>query len=350
MLIDKIKTYCENYEGILTSCYLENRMLSSKFKKNEFFAKSTEVTINQNNFEEIARVQPPRRANNSKWDEMYSVFNLYDELKSASLQRECPIELAITSDANPKGLILYGPPRCGKKFLVEEIVKKTGSNFINITDFDLVTSDDEQPAWSIKSLFEAARKSQPCLILFDCIQLVFFEQYNRDDGRIEYRSERCTQMLNQLLNEIDEIKDWEKIYLVHTTTLDLDMIDPALLKPGRFNRMIYIDFPLADRRYEMLKQLIKVEYLQLKIDPEVDLNVIAHDNRCDGFNESDLSILLQRVDFLAREEYRDIPHDQKSIKYCHFDHVLSTTIPYYREYYKRTHYENIKKMFYFLNK
>lgn len=132
-------------------------------------------------------------------------------------------------------------------------------------------------------MFARARASAPCIIFFDELDALV---PRRDDNL----SESSARVVNTLLTELDGLEARKQVYVVGATNRP-DMIDPAMVRPGRFDKMLYVDLPSASERAEILKAASS----KTPLAPEVDLAVIAADPACEGFSGADLSALVREA-------------------------------------------------------
>ena len=181
----------------------------------------------------------------------------------------------------PKGVLLYGPPGTGKTLLAKAVAGEAGVPFFSISGSDFVEMFVGVGASRVRDLFEQAKKSAPCIVFIDEIDAVGRQRGAGLGGGHDERE----QTLNQLLVEMDGFGANEGIIMIAATNRP-DILDPALLRPGRFDRQIVVDRPDIKGRQEILKVHVKGK----PISPEVELGVIAR--RTPGFTGADLSNLV----------------------------------------------------------
>lgn len=188
----------------------------------------------------------------------------------------------------PKGLLLVGPPGTGKTLLAKAVAGEAGVPFFSISGSDFVEMFVGVGASRVRDLFEKAKKNAPCLIFIDEIDAVGRRRGSGLGGGHDERE----QTLNQLLVEMDGFSDNEGVIVIAATNRS-DILDPALTRPGRFDREIYVGYPDIKGREEILKVHSKGKTL----DPDVDLKVIA--KRTVGFTGADLENLLNEAAILS---------------------------------------------------
>ena len=194
----------------------------------------------------------------------------------------------------PKGVLLYGPPGTGKTLLAKAVAGEAGVPFFSISGSDFVEMFVGVGASRVRDLFEQAKKSAPCLVFIDEIDAVGRQRGAGLGGGHDERE----QTLNQLLVEMDGFGANEGIIMIAATNRP-DILDPALLRPGRFDRQIVVDRPDIKGRQEILKVHVKGK----PISPEVELGVIAR--RTPGFTGADLSNLVNEAALMAARKNKN---------------------------------------------
>ena len=188
----------------------------------------------------------------------------------------------------PKGVLLVGPPGTGKTLMAKAVAGEAGVPFFSISGSDFVEMFVGVGASRVRDLFEQAKKHQPCIIFIDEIDAVGRQRGAGLGGGHDERE----QTLNQLLVEMDGFDENTNIIVIAATNRP-DILDNALLRPGRFDRQIYINAPDVKGR----EAILKVHAKNKQLDTDVDLKVLA--KRTPGFTGADLQNLLNESALLA---------------------------------------------------
>lgn len=194
----------------------------------------------------------------------------------------------------PKGVLLVGPPGTGKTLMAKAVAGEANVPFFSISGSDFVEMFVGVGASRVRDLFEQAKKHQPCIIFIDEIDAVGRQRGAGLGGGHDERE----QTLNQLLVEMDGFDANTNIIVIAATNRP-DILDNALLRPGRFDRQIYINAPDVKGR----EQILEVHAKNKKLDSDVDLKVLA--KRTPGFTGADLQNLLNESALLAARKGKD---------------------------------------------
>ncbi|MCX8029852.1 MAG: ATP-dependent zinc metalloprotease FtsH [Brevinematales bacterium] len=191
----------------------------------------------------------------------------------------------------PKGILFVGPPGTGKTLLAKAIAGEAGVPFLSMSGSEFVEMFVGVGASRVRDLFDQARKNAPCIVFIDEIDAVGrFRGAGLGGGHDERE-----QTLNQLLAEMDGFDSQEGIIVIAATNRP-DILDPALLRPGRFDRQIVVDIPDIKAREEILKVHIK----KIQVGDDVDISVIAKSTP--GFTGADLENLVNEAALIAARE------------------------------------------------
>ncbi|KAK9845052.1 hypothetical protein WJX74_010036 [Apatococcus lobatus] len=191
----------------------------------------------------------------------------------------------------PTGVLLYGPPGCGKTLVAKAVANEAHANFISIKGPELLNKYVGESERAVRQLFARASAAAPCVLFFDEMDALAPRR-----GADASQSER---VVNQLLTEMDGVVGRKGVYMVAATNRP-DIIDPALVRPGRLGKMLLVPLPSADGRCAILKTLTRSKPLASNLN----LDSIAMDPRCSGFSGADLSALVHAAVLSAIRELR----------------------------------------------
>ena len=223
-----------------------------------------------------------------------------EELQEIKEFLENPKKFQALGARIPKGVLLYGPPGTGKTLLARAVAGEAGVPFFSISGSDFVEMFVGVGASRVRDLFEQAKQNSPCIIFMDEIDAV---GRHRGAGLGGGHDER-EQTLNQLLVEMDGFEMKDNIILIAATNRP-DILDPALLRPGRFDRQIVVDRP--DRKGR--QKILQVHTRGKPLAKAIDLDVLA--GQTPGFTGADLQNLVNEAALLAaRQGKREIDHLQ----------------------------------------
>jgi cell division protease FtsH len=195
----------------------------------------------------------------------------------------------------PKGILLVGPPGTGKTLMAKAVAGESGVPFFSISGSDFIEMFVGLGAARVRDLFDQAGKTAPCIVFIDELDAL---GKARGLGGISGGHDEREQTLNQLLSEMDGFETNKGVIILAATNRP-EILDPALLRPGRFDRQILVDRPDLKERVAILKVHVKGVIL----DDSVDLNVIAR--RTPGFTGADLANLVNEATLLAVRKAKD---------------------------------------------
>ncbi len=202
-------------------------------------------------------------------------------LKNPELFRELGIE-------PPKGVLLYGPPGCGKTLLAKALAGETNATFIRLVGSELVHKFIGEGARIVREVFQLARRKAPAIIFIDEIDAIAAKRI--DIGTSGEREVQRTLM--QLLAEMDGFDPLDNVKIIAATNR-IDILDPAILRPGRFDRLIYVPPPDEQGRYEILR----IHTRRARLAPDVDLRYIARIT--EGATGADLKAIVTEAGYFA---------------------------------------------------
>jgi len=217
-----------------------------------------------------------------------------EELKDIVDYLKNPKKYKTLGGTLPKGVLLYGPPGTGKTLLAKAVAGEAGVEFFTSSGSEFVEMFVGVGASRVRDLFERAKKNSPAIIFIDELDAVGRHRFAGIGGGHDERE----QTLNQLLVELDGFESKEGIILIAATNRP-DVLDPALLRPGRFDRRINVPIPDIKGREEILK----VHARKIKLDKNVDLSIIAQ--RTPGFVGSDLANIINEAAILAAKKNKE---------------------------------------------
>lgn len=209
----------------------------------------------------------------------------------------------------PKGILLVGPPGCGKTLMAKAVAREASANFISVKGPELVSKWVGESEKGVREVFKKARQAAPCVVFLDEIDVI---APRRGSGGSERVSER---MLGQILTELDGIEELRGVTVLAATNR-LDVIDPALTRPGRFDVIVEIGPPeVADRR-----AILSVHTQKAVLDRDVDLDWLASETQ--GFVGADLAELCREATMAAIRDFvtepAGRPVDEFKVERRHF--------------------------------
>uniref|UniRef100_A0AAY4B9H8 Transitional endoplasmic reticulum ATPase n=1 Tax=Denticeps clupeoides TaxID=299321 RepID=A0AAY4B9H8_9TELE len=190
-----------------------------------------------------------------------------------------------------KGVLFYGPPGCGKTLLAKAIANECQANFISIKGPELLTMWFGESEANVREIFDKARQAAPCVLFFDELDSIAKAR----GGNVGDGGGAADRVINQILTEMDGMSSKKNVFIIGATNRP-DIIDPAILRPGRLDQLIYI--PLPDEKSRMA--ILKANLRKSPISKDVDLDFLA--KMTNGFSGADLTEICQRACKLAIRE------------------------------------------------
>lgn len=226
-----------------------------------------------------------------------------------------------------KGILLYGPPGCGKTLIAKAIATESEANFITIKGPEVFSKWLGESEKAIREAFRRARQSAPCVLFLDEIDAI---APSRGGGYDDYGA--TERVVTQLLTELDGIEKLENVVVIGATNRP-DMLDAALLRPGRLERLLYVGAPEANERYEILKIYTK----KMPVSPDLDLKKLA--DITEGYSGADLEMLCREAALSALRDdlnaaYVQWSHFEKALKIVR-PSITEDMINYYRNWGER---------------
>jgi transitional endoplasmic reticulum ATPase len=216
----------------------------------------------------------------------------------------------------PKGILLFGPPGVGKTLFAKAVATESGANFIAVRGPELLSKWVGESEKAIREIFKKARMAAPCVIFFDEIDSIAPVRGSRlgDSGMTD-------RMVNQLLAEMDGIGTLKNVVVMAATNRP-DILDPALLRPGRFDRIIYVPPPDVKARIE----IFKVHTKRIKLSSDVNLEELA--KKTEGYTGADIAAVVREAAMLAlRETIKERTPTAKPVSMKHFEEALKRIPP-----------------------
>lgn len=249
---------------------------------------------------------------NVHWSEIGGLEDAKQELKEAvEWPMKYPQIFKQLSAKPPKGILLYGAPGTGKTMLVKAVATESEANFISVKGPEFLSKWVGESEKAVRETFRKAKQSAPCIIFFDEIDSITPSRGTGSDSHV-------ASVVSQMLSEIDGLEELHNITVIAATNRP-DMIDPALLRPGRFDRLVYVAPPDEKSRHEIFK--IHLEGKPLGND--VDLEKLSEN--MEGFTGADIASVCNEATILTIREYVNSGKstDEDSIKelkvgYHHF--------------------------------
>jgi ribosome biogenesis ATPase len=221
------------------------------------------------------------------WSDIGALSSVREELRMSIVEPiKNPELFAKVGIVNPSGVLLYGPPGCGKTLLAKAIANESHCNFLSVKGPELLNKFVGESERGVRQLFARARASEPCVIFFDELDALCPKRGMNSDNS---SSER---VVNQLLTELDGVEGRKRVYIIAATNRP-DIIDRAMLRPGRFDKLVYVQLPDVAERAEILKTLSR----KIAMDSDVSLSQIAE--KCERFSGADLSALIREAGMSA---------------------------------------------------
>lgn len=187
--------------------------------------------------------------------------------------------------SNPTGILLWGPPGCGKTLLAKATANACGANFVSVKGPELLNKYVGESEKAVRMVFARARASVPCLIFFDEMDALCPK---RDDSK----SEATSRVVNTLLTELDGMEGREGVFVLAATNRP-DMIDPALLRPGRIDKKLFVPMPNLTDRAMILKTVAR----SIPQANEINFDLVAR--KTEGYSGADLNALVREASTLA---------------------------------------------------
>ncbi len=248
---------------------------------------------------------------NVRWDDVGGLEKVKSQLQEAV---EAPLrhpevfqEMGIRA---PKGVLLFGPPGTGKTLLAKAVATESEANFISVRGPEIFNKYVGESEKAIREIFKKARQTAPCVLFFDEIDAIMSARGLRDDTGVTQR------IVNQFLAEIDGMQALQGVLVIGATNR-ADMLDPAVLRPGRFDAVVFVPPPDRDARLE----IFKVHTKDMPMDKSVNLENLA--DKSEGYSGADIEGICREAAMAAiRDDWKSKP-----VKMEHFEKAMTEVRP-----------------------
>jgi transitional endoplasmic reticulum ATPase len=248
---------------------------------------------------------------NVDWDSVGGLGSIKQELGEAV---EWPMKYAKSFERMgirpSRGVLLYGPPGTGKTLLAKAVAKESGANFIQVKGPSLLSMWVGKSEEGMRKVFERARQVAPCIIFFDEIDSLAGKR------GVETGTKVTERVLNQLLAEMDGLEDLKDVLVIGATNRP-DMLDSALLRPGRFDKILLVGAPEEEGRLNILK----IHTKNMPLTKDVNLKELA--KKTSGYTGADLEAVAREAAMLSLRE----SIDSKDVRKKHFEEALKKIKP-----------------------
>jgi len=257
------------------------------------------IIVDMNDFQEsLKEIEPSAMREvlvevpNVKWTDIGGLAEVKEELQEAiEWPLKYPEIFAYMNTSPPKGVLLYGPPGTGKTMLAKAVANESEANFISIKGPEVLSKWVGESERAIREVFRKARQSAPTIIFFDELDSITPVRGTGAGG-----SQVTERVISQILTELDGLEELKDVVVIGATNR-LDIVDPALLRPGRFDRLLNVPVPDLEARKDILK--INLEKKHLTNDVKID--VLAE--KTEGYSGADLAALANTTAMLVIKEH-----------------------------------------------
>lgn len=251
---------------------------------------------------------------NVQWTDVGGLEEVKEELREAI---EWPLkhaDLFAQADITaPKGLLLYGPPGTGKTMLAKAVASTSQANFISIKGPEILSKWVGESEKGIREVFRNARQASPCVVFFDELDSVAPHRSGGEGGD----SHVTERIVSQLLTEMDGLEDLKGVVVIGATNRP-DIVDEALLRPGRFDRLLEIPLPDNDAR----KEILKIHTAKKPLDKTVSLDKLVELTK--GYSGADIAALVNAAAMSAIKEYVAVNRVEQIKRSKEFEHEVHT--------------------------
>ncbi len=251
------------------------------------------MTVTQNDFFGALRDMQPSSMRevliekpNVHWDDIGGLKGTKQELKEVV---EWPIKYADlfyqVRAKTPRGVLMYGPPGTGKTMLAKAVATESQANFINVKGPEFLSKWVGESEKAVREIFRKARQAAPCIIFMDEIDSIVPKRGSEADAKVTER------IISQMLTEMDGLETLHNVVVIAATNRP-DLIDEAILRPGRFDRVAFVPLPDIDAR----KEIVRIHTRDMPLEKDVKLDELA--SKTDGFTGADVAGLCNEAALL----------------------------------------------------
>jgi transitional endoplasmic reticulum ATPase len=276
------------------------------------------LVVNMNDFKSALRLVRPSllrevliETPKVGWDDIGGLEEVKQKLKEAvEWPLKYPKAFTRIGVSPPKGILLTGPPGTGKTLLAKAVAKESEANFISVKGPEIMSKWVGESEKAIREIFRKARQASPCIVFFDELDSIAPRRGMETGARV------TEQVIAQLLTEMDGLEELTDVVIIAATNRP-DIIDPGLLRPGRFDRIILVTAPDKEAR----ELILKVHTKDMPLTKDVDIKKLAEET--DGYSGADLEAVAREAGIIALRE--DI--NATEVKSKHFKKALDAVKP-----------------------
>ncbi|KAL5268907.1 hypothetical protein ACHWQZ_G002665 [Mnemiopsis leidyi] len=287
--------------------------------------KLAKISITLNDFlDAVKHVQPSAKREgfatvpDVSWDDVGALTEIREELTMSILAPvKYPEKFAALGLTRSQGILIAGPPGCGKTLLAKAVANESGINFISVKGPELLNMYVGESERAVRTVFQRARASAPCVIFFDEIDSLV-------PKRSSSETNASARVVNQLLTEMDGMNSRKSVFIIGATNR-IDIIDPAILRPGRLDKTLFVSLPNPEERLAILQTITRSG--KPKLHPDVSLSEIADASQ--GYTGADLSAIVREASIicLKAEMLSGLSGDNCQVTKEHFTRALMNVKP-----------------------
>ncbi|XP_021927224.1 nuclear valosin-containing protein-like isoform X1 [Zootermopsis nevadensis] len=271
------------------------------------------------------------------WDDVGSLRDIREELQMTILAPvRHPEQFAELGISAASGVLLCGPPGCGKTLLAKAVANEAGINFISVKGPELLNMYVGESEKAVRQCFQRARNSAPCVIFFDELDALCPKRSESGEGGASMR------VVNQMLTEMDGIESRKGVFLMAASNRP-EIVDPAVLRPGRLDKILYVGLPSAPDRVDILNALTK-NGTKPVLDTDVDLKALGESPYCSGYTGADLAALVREAEALKEVITASNTTTKLVVSNKHFSKALEKIRPSVSDK-DQKHYEKLQKLY-----